>query len=133
MSARSYRLVSITEYWSQVEELQKQRLMNILIPHSCETYKECTQYVFAGSFFMHPISRLLSGLFKLPETPGSLTGLPSSWKPTSYLYKLKILCLTHNIFYGVCPEKLSSIVKKSPVFRNMRDNLKLIMESPNIH
>ena len=44
-------------------------------------------------------------IFKLPEIPGSLTGLPSSWKPISYLYKLKILCLTHKIFDGVCPEK----------------------------
>ena len=70
-------------------------------------------------------------IFKLPEIPGSLTGLPSSWKPISYLYKLKILCLTHKIFYGVCPEKISSIINKSPIFRNMRDNLKLTMESPN--
>ena len=69
--------------------------------------------------------------FKLPEIPDSLTGLPFSWKPISYLYKLKILCLTHKIFYGVCPEKISSIITKSPIFRNMRDNLKLTMESPN--
>ena len=60
-------------------------------------------------------------IFKLPEIPGSLTGLPSSWKPISYLYKLKLLCLTHKFFYGVCPEKISSISKKSPNFRNMRD------------
>ena len=36
-------------------------------------------------------------IFKLPEIPGSLTGLPSSCKPIRYLYKLKILCLTHKI------------------------------------
>ena len=70
-------------------------------------------------------------IFKQPENPSSLTGLPSSRKSISYLYKLKLLCLTHKIFYGVCPEKISFIIKKSPIFRNMRDNLKLTMESPN--
>ena len=41
-----------------IEELRKRRLMNTLIsPHSCETYKQCTRYVFAGFFFTHLISR----------------------------------------------------------------------------
>ena len=38
-------------------------------------------------------------IFKLPEIPGLLTVLPSSWKPISYLYKLRLLCLTHKLFY----------------------------------
>lgn len=62
-------------------------------------------------------------IFKQPENPSSLTGLPSQ--------KLKLLCLTHKIFYRVRPEKISSIIKKSPIFRNMRDNLKLTIEIPN--
>ena len=54
---RSYWLVFITGYWSLIEELQKGRLMNILSPHSCETCKQCTRYVFAGFLLTHLISR----------------------------------------------------------------------------
>ena len=93
--------------------------------------KNALNMFLLGPFSCIPYQDSYLVCFKLPETPGSLTGLPSSWKPISYLYKLKILCLTHKIFYGVCPEKLSFIIKKSPIFRNMRDNLKLTMESPN--
>ena len=48
---RSYRLV-LTGYQSLIKELQKRRLMIILSPHSCETYKQCTQYAFAR-FLLH--------------------------------------------------------------------------------
>lgn len=71
-------------------------------------------------------------IFKLPQIPGSLTRLPSSWKPISYLYKLKLLCLTHKIFYGVCPEKISSIIKKNPILRNMRQFKTLLWRVPTL-
>ena len=54
---RSYQLVFITGYRSLIEELQKQRLMNTLSSHSCETYKQCVRYVFTGFFFAHLTSR----------------------------------------------------------------------------
>lgn len=72
-------------------------------------------------------------IFKLFEIFGLLIGLLFLWKFISYLYKLKFLCLIYKIFYGVCFEKISFIIKKSFIFRNMRDNLKFIMESFNIN
>ena len=51
--------------------------------------------------------------------------IPPSWKSLSYFYKKRLLCLTHKAYYGLCPEQVAAIIKKSPNLRNMRDNFKL--------
>ena len=57
--------------------------------------------------------------------------IPPSWKSISYFYKKRHLCLTHKAYYGICPEQVATIIKKSPNLRNMRDNFKLTLDRPN--
>ena len=57
--------------------------------------------------------------------------IPPSWKSISYLYKKRLLCLTHKAYYGLCPDQVTTIIKKSPNLRNMRDNFKLTLDRPN--
>ena len=57
--------------------------------------------------------------------------IPPSWKSLSYFYKKRLLCLTHKAYYGLCPEQVATIIKKSPNLRNMRDNFKLTLDRPN--
>ena len=57
--------------------------------------------------------------------------VPPSWKSINYLYKKRLLCLTHKAYYGICPEKVATIIEKSPNLRNMRDNMKLTLDRPN--
>ena len=39
--------------------------------------------------------------------------------------------LTHKAYYGLCPEQVTTIIKKSPNLRNMRDNFKLSLDRSN--
>ena len=57
--------------------------------------------------------------------------IPPSWKSISYLYKKRLLCLTHKAYYGLCPDQVATIIKKSPNLRNMRDSFKLTLDRPN--
>lgn len=44
---------------------------------------------------------------------------------------MRLLSLTHKAFYGINPEQVVTIIRKSPNIRNMRDNFKLTLELPN--
>ena len=76
----------------------------------------------------------LGGLEKIHLSTAKLIfkqHIPPSWKSINYFYKKRLLCLTHKAYYGICPEKVATIIKKSPNLRNMRDNMKLTLDRPN--
>ena len=62
----------------------------------------CSDAKLAGLEKIHLIADKL--IFKQHKSSYSQTWLPSSWKRISHLYKSRLLCLTHKIYYGVCPE-----------------------------
>ena len=70
----------------------------------------------------------LGGLEKIHLSAAKLIfkqQIPPSWKSINYFHKKRLLCLTHKAYYGVCPEKVATIIKKSPNLRHTRDNMKL--------
>lgn len=70
-------------------------------------------------------------IFKQYGGTKSQSLIPSSWKSISYFYKIRLLSLAHKVFYGICPEQVVTITRKSPNIRIMRDNMKLTLERPN--
>ena len=70
-------------------------------------------------------------IYKLPKsTPADKVLEKANWKTVSYIYKRRVACLTHKIYYKKCPVALNDLVTKPQSLRTTRNSCKVDLTRP---
>ena len=51
-------------------------------------------------------------IMKVPKGEGKQLARSVRWKSISYVYKKRLLCLSHKAYYKNCPEQIEKIIEK---------------------
>ena len=65
-------------------------------------------------------------IMKVPNRESKQPARPAKWKLISYVFKKRVLRLSHKTQYSNCPEQIDKIIDKCDNgTRNVRDNTKI--------
>ena len=54
----------------------------------------------------------------------------NNWKNIQFMYKKRLISLTHKIYYGDCPVAMENLIKKKPVIRATKNQFALVLNKP---